>query len=412
MNPSSQPSHANTAPSIRGDFPILERQVRGKPLVYLDNAATTQKPKAVLQAIAHYYENSNANVHRAAHFIAEEATVAMEQTRDLLQGYIGAARREEIVFTRGTTESINLLAATLQAMVGPSDEILISELEHHSNIVPWQMLAQRAGATLKAISVTAEGELDMADFANKLTPQTKIVAVNHVSNALGTVNPVEQIIATAQQAGALTIIDGAQAMLHEQVDVQALGCDFYAGSGHKMFGPTGIGFLYGKYDLLCELPPWHGGGEMIELVTLEHSTYQKPPYKFEAGTPHIAGIVGLGAAIEYLNNLPTQQLNAYEDELVAKTISQLQQIPEVKLVGTPAKRRSVVSFLVEGGHPQDIGTLLDQQGVAVRTGHHCAMPLMQKMDIPGTIRASFSLYNNEQDVEQFIAALNKTIEFL
>ena len=346
--------------------------------------------------------------------LAEEATEQMEAARTAMQRFLGAADRSEVVFTRGTTEAVNLVANCIDAVVrlGAADEILLTELEHHSNIVPWQLLAQRTGAELKAVRVTADGELDLDDFHNKLGPRTRIVALNHISNALGTINPVAELIAAAREAGAVTLIDGAQATLHANVDVLALGCDFYACSGHKMFGPTGIGVLYGRRELLDAMPPWHGGGEMIEHVTLTRSTYQAPPYKFEAGTPHIAGIVGLGAAVAYIEAQPQAALLAAEDRLLARTISGLNQIPGVHLVGEPSHRAAVVSFSVDGAHPHDIGTLLNQQGVAVRTGHHCAMPLMEALGIPGTVRASFSWYNNDADVERLLAGVAKATTFL
>jgi len=398
--------------SIRGDFPILEREHDGRPLIYLDNAATTQKPHAVIDAVAEYYRLHNANVHRAAYLLAEEATNLLEEARTLAQHFINAEHPQEIVFTRGTTEAINLIANVLSDHLAPGDEILLTEMEHHSNIVPWQMLAQRTGASIKAVQVTHDGDLDLADFHSKLRPATKVFACNHVSNALGTINPVEELIAAARGVNALTVIDGAQAALHQTVDVQALNCDFYAFSGHKMYAPTGIGVLYGKLALLDELPPWQGGGEMIDRVSIESSTYQKPPYKYEAGTPNIAGAVGLGAAIKYLNALPRQQLIDAEDLLIRNCIGRLKQIPGVSLVGEPAQRSAVISFLLEGSHPHDVGTLLDQQGVAVRTGHHCTMPLMDALGLPGTVRASFSLYSAEEDVERFIQAVDKVTSFL
>ncbi len=398
--------------AIRADFPILERVHRDAPLVYLDNAATTQKPVAVIDAIADYYRLHNANVHRAAYVLAEEATTLMEDARTACQAFIGARERAEIVFTRGTTEAINLVANGLSSVCEPGDEILLTELEHHSNIVPWQMLAERSGAVIRAVKVRADGELDLEDFYAKLTDKTRIFACNHVSNALGTVNPAAELVQAARDAGAITVVDGAQAVLHKHVDVAALDCDFYAFSGHKMYGPTGIGVLYGKLDRLEALPPWQGGGEMIETVTLSGSTYQRPPYKFEAGTPHIAGAIGLGAAVSYLNDISRDELVAAENELVAKTLSQLRQIPGFRLVGEPAERSAVISFLIDGAHPQDVGTLLDQQGVAVRTGHHCAMPLMQALGIPGTVRASFSLYNNAEDADRLVRAVDKATTFL
>ena len=399
---------------IRSDFPILSRSFRDEPIVYLDSAATTQKPQAVIDAISHYYTHSNANVHRAAHILAAEATTALEDAREGARRWINASDKAEIVFTRGTTEAINLIAQALALTdhISAGDEILISELEHHSNIVPWQMLAERTGATLKAISVLPSGDLDLSKADELFSPRTKLVAVNHVSNALGTVNPVEDIIALAKSVGALTVIDGAQAALHQTVDVQALDCDFYCFSGHKMYGPTGIGVLYGKMERLLELPAWQGGGEMIEHVTIQSSTYQKPPYKFEAGTPNIGGAIGLGAAITYLEQCDRNSLNKAEDRLVMRTISGLQQMPGVRIIGEPNIRSSVVSFTVDHGHPHDVGTLLDQQGVAVRTGHHCTMPLMEALGISGTIRASFSYYSNEQDVERLLKGVDKALTFL
>ena len=397
---------------ISGDFPILARQVNGQPLTYLDSAATTQKPQAVIDAIRRYYEHYNANVHRAAHLLADEATAAMEEARRKIATLIGAGEARELIFTRGTTEGINLAAACLTGRFGPGDEVLITEMEHHSNIVPWQLLCQRSGAVLTACRVTPAGEIDLADFHAKLGPRTKLVAVSHVSNALGTLNPVEEMIDAAHRQGALTLIDGAQAVQHLHVDVGRLDCDFYAFSAHKLFGPTGIGALYGKAALLEELPPYQGGGEMIEHVSIAHTTYNQLPYKFEAGTPNIAGAIGFGAAVDYFGALPRQALREREAALVNQAVSHLKQIPGVRMVGEPRERISVVSFLIDGGHPHDFGTLLDQQGVAVRTGHHCAMPLMERLGIPGTIRASFALYNSPADVERLIAGVEKAIEFI
>ena len=397
---------------ISGDFPILARQVNGQPLIYLDSAATTQKPEAVIDAVRHYYERCNANVHRAAHALAEEATAAMEAARAKVAALVGAANPRELIFTRGTTEGINLAAACLTGRIGPGDEVLITEMEHHSNIVPWQMLCQRSGAALAACRVTASGEIDLEDFHAKLGPQTKLVAIGHVSNALGTVNPIAELIDASHRHGALVLIDGAQAVQHVDVDVQRLGCDFYAFSAHKLFGPTGIGALYGREALLEDLPPYQGGGEMIEHVSIERTTYNQLPYKFEAGTPNIAGAIGFGAAVDYLEGLPRQALREREAALVNQAVSHLKQIPGVRMVGEARERVSVVSFLVDRGHPHDFGTLLDQQGVALRTGHHCAMPLMERLGIPGTIRASFALYNSATDVERLVAGVEKAIEFV
>ena len=397
---------------ISGDFPILARQVNGQPLTYLDSAATTQKPQAVIDAIRRYYARTNANVHRAAHALADEATKALEDARNKVATLIGAGEPRELIFTRGTTEAINLVAACLTERFGPGDEVLITEMEHHSNIVPWQLLCQRSGATLTACRVTPAGEIDLEDFHAKLGPRTKLVAVGHVSNALGTLNPVAELIDAAHRQGALALIDGAQAVQHLDVDVRGLDCDFYAFSAHKLFGPTGIGALYGKATLLEELPPYQGGGEMIEHVSIERTTYNQLPYKFEAGTPNIAGAVGFGAAVDYLTGLPLHALWERESGLVSQAVSHLKQIPGVRMVGEPDQRVSVVSFLIDGGHPHDFGTLLDQQGIAVRTGHHCAMPLMERLGIPGTIRASFALYNSATDVRRLVAGVEKAIEFV
>lgn len=396
----------------RKDFPILRESMNGNPLVYLDNAATTQKPVCVLQAMDEYYRTTNANVHRAAHGLADEATRAFEAARDSARRFLNAAHREEIVFTAGTTASINLLAATLRGRISSGDTILITELEHHSNIVPWQMLASATGARLVAARVLDNGDIDQNDFHAKLESKPLIAAFGHVSNALGSVHPVADMVAAAKQAGAITVIDGAQALAHLPVDVQALDCDFYAGSAHKMYGPTGTGLLYGRRELLDALPPWQGGGEMIEHVTLTESTFNVLPYKFEAGTPNIAGVIGFGAAIEYLDAFSWQEIRAHESNLLDRTQREIKQMPGVRLVGEPAQRAGVVSFVVDGSHPHDIGTLLDQQGVAVRTGHHCAMPLMERLGVPGTVRASFSLYNSEQDVDQFVSALRKALTFV
>ena len=397
---------------ISGDFPILARQVNGQPLTYLDSAATTQKPQAVIDAIRRYYEHYNANVHRAAHLLADEATAAMEEARAKIASLIGAGEARELIFTRGTTEGINLAAACLTDRFEPGDEVLITEMEHHSNIVPWQLLCQRSGAALTACRVTPSGEIDLEDFHAKLGPRTKLVALGHVSNALGTVNPVAELIEAAHRQGALALIDGAQAVQHLDVDVGRLGCDFYAFSAHKLFGPTGIGALYGKAALLEDLPPYQAGGEMIEHVSIERTTYNQLPYKFEAGTPNIAGAIGFGAAVDYFSGLPHQALRDREAALVNQAVSHLKQIPGVRMVGEPRERASVVSFLIDGGHPHDFGTLLDQQGIAVRTGHHCAMPLMERLGIPGTIRASFALYNSAADVERLVAGVEKAIEFV
>ena len=398
---------------IRDDFPILNQQVNGAPLTYLDSAATTQKPRAVIDAISRYYEHDNANVHRAAHALADRATQALEEARGKVARFINAATTREVIFTRGTTEAINLVAHGLAERLSPGDEILITVAEHHSNIVPWQLLANRTGAVLKAAPVLETGDIDIEAFQALISERTKIAAFGHVSNALGTVHPVMELVRLCRQASeALILIDGAQAALHIDVDVQALDADFYAFSSHKMFGPTGMGVLWGRAGLLEAMPPYQSGGEMIEHVSIDTVTFNELPYKFEAGTPHIAGAIGLGAAIDYLNNLPRDELKRDEDQLVAETIARLREMNSVRIVGEPAERLAVVSFNVEGSHPADLGTLLDQQGIAVRTGHHCAMPLMSHLCVPGTVRASFSLYNDQNDVDRLISGVHKALTFL
>ena len=397
---------------MRNDFPLLKQNSRNRPLVYLDNAATTQKPQSVLDSMNDFYQRNNANVHRAAHEIAARATVQLEEARSSIKQFLNAERDEEIIITKGTTEAINLLANSLGAMLTKKDKVLITMLEHHSNIVPWQMACQRSGAELLAVDIDEHGNLDWADLQRKLTEDVKIFAFNHVSNALGTVNPVEKMIQAAQQAGAITVVDGAQAALHQPLNLKGLGCDFYIFSGHKLYGPTGIGVLYGKYDLLCEMEPWQGGGEMIESVSISSSTYQKPPHKFEAGTPAIAEIIGLGAAVAYVNSLDRETLNFQEHSLIESTLKALSEIPRIKLVGEPEERLSVISFNIEGAHPHDVGQILDQQGVAVRTGHHCTMPLMSRLNIPGTVRASFSFYSNQEDSRRLVESVEKATDLL
>ncbi len=399
--------------SIRADFPILDSQINGHPLCYLDNAATTQKPAMVIDAMSHYYREDNANVHRAAHTLAERATNAIESARLSVARFINAVSPDEIIFTRGTTESINLVAAGFSRIMKPGDEILTTVMEHHSNFVPWMMVAKQAGAQLVSVQVSPDGEIDRDDFRSRLTDRTRLVAFAHVSNALGTVNPITDLISdTRSRSDACILIDGAQAILHLQVDVQALDVDFYAFSAHKMYGPTGMGVLYGKRHRLEALAPWQFGGEMIERVTLDDVTFNRLPYRFEAGTPNIAGAVGLGAAITYLEQIPRTQLLAQEAHLVEEAVTELARMPGVKLIGQPAHRLGVVSFVVSGGHAHDVGTLLDQQGVAVRTGHHCAMPLMDHLGVNGTVRASFSLYNERIDLERFLLAMRKVLTFL
>jgi len=397
--------------ALRAQFPILSQTVRGKPLVYLDNGATTQKPEVVIAAIDAYYRECNSNVHRGAHYLSDEATARFENARQRVADFLNADR-EEIIWTRGTTESINLVAHCYGASLKAGDEIIISTLEHHSNIVPWQMACERSGATLKVIPLLADGSLDMEGYRALLNERTRIVAVTQVSNALGTVTPIAEIIREAKAFGAITLVDGAQAVSHFPVDVRALDCDFYVFSGHKLFGPTGIGVLYGRKSLLEAMPPWLGGGEMIETVSFERSTWNRLPYKFEAGTPNIAGAIGLGAAIEWLQAQDRAALAAHESALLADATSRAQSFAGMQLIGTAPGKVAVMSFLLDGAHPNDVGQLLDQQGVAVRTGHHCTMPLMDCLGIPGTIRASFSIYNDHTDIERLFSALEKVKTFL
>ena len=397
--------------ALRAQFPILSQTVRGKPLVYLDNGATTQKPTAVLDAIDAYYRECNSNVHRGAHYLSDEATARFEQARQTVADFLNATR-EEIIWTRGTTESINLVASSIGSLLQRGDEIIISSLEHHSNIVPWQMLCERIGTVLKVIPVHDDGSLDQQAWRALLQGRPRLVALTQVSNALGTVNPVAEMIRDARAAGAMTLIDGAQAVSHFPVDVRELDCDFYAFSGHKLFGPTGIGVLYGRRDLLERMPPWLGGGEMIETVSFERSTWNRLPYKFEAGTPHIAGAIGLGAAIQWLQQQDRPALARHETALLADATRRAEAMDGMRLVGTAKGKVAVMSFLLDGAHPNDVGQLLDQQGVAVRTGHHCTMPLMNRLGIPGTVRASFSVYNSHDDIERLFTALDKVRTFL
>ena len=398
---------------IRADFPVLDQTINGKQLVYFDNAATTQKPRAVIDALVHYYQTDNANIHRGIHTLAERATRDFEATREAVRAFLGAASTEEIIFTSGTTQGINLVASTFgRKFIGEGDEIIISGLEHHSNIVPWQMLCEEKGSILKVIPVTDEGELDMEVYASLLSPNVKLVAVNHVSNALGTINPIKQIIDQAHAVGAKVLIDGAQSSSHITIDVQALDVDFYAFSGHKIYGPTGVGVLYGKKDLLNAMPPYMGGGEMIKEVTFEKTTYNELPYKFEAGTPNIADVIALKAAIDYINTIGKENIAAHEDALLAYATERLLKIEGLRIIGTAKEKVSVVSFVIDGIHPQDIGVLLDNQGIAVRTGHHCTQPLMKRFNIVGTTRASFAVYNTIEEVDRLITGLERVIKML
>lgn len=398
---------------IREQFPVLQQEVNGHPLVYFDNAATTQKPKVVLDALNDYYSTMNANIHRGVHTLADRATAAFEETRTSVQAFLNAREREEIIFTKGTTDGINLVAASWgRANVQAGDEIIISALEHHSNIVPWQMLCEEKGAILRVIPVDDKGDILLDEFEKLLSDRTKLVSLVHVSNALGTINPVEQVIPKAHAKGAVVLIDGAQASSHLEVDVQALDCDFYVFSGHKLYGPTGSGILYGKRSLLEAMPPYQGGGEMIKEVTFEKTTYNDIPYKFEAGTPNIADMVALRYALDFVTTLGKKNIADYEDELLAYATEKLSKIEGLRLVGTAKKKVSVVSFVVEGVHHFDIGMMLDAKGIAVRTGHHCTQPLMKRFGLDGTVRASFSVYNTKEEIDRLADGLKAVIKMM
>lgn len=397
---------------IRADFPILQRQVNGQPLVYLDNAATSQTPLAVIDAISDYYKHTNANIHRGVHALSQEATDQFEAARQKIQTHFNAAQAHEIIFTSGTTHSINLVANGFASFLKKGDELIVSELEHHANIVPWQMLCERTGAQLKVIPITENGTLDMSVYADLLGARTKVVFVNHVSNALGIINPIEEIIEKAHAVGAAVLIDGAQATPHMIPDVQALDVEFYTTSAHKICGPTGMGALYGKEAWLRKLPPYQGGGEMIDQVTFEKTTYADLPHKFEAGTPNIAGGVGFGAAVDYMNNIGFDAIAAHENDLMRHATEKLKKIEGLHIYGDVDNKVAVISFNVEGLHPYDIGTLLDKMGIAVRTGHHCCQPIMDHFQIPGTVRASFAFYNTHEEVERFIASVEKAVGML
>jgi cysteine desulfurase/selenocysteine lyase len=399
--------------AIRQQFPILNRMVKDRPLVYFDNAATSQKPQVVIDALVNYYTDYNANIHRGIHTLAEEATAAFEATRNTAQQYIQAASREEIIFTRGATEGINLVAATWgRQNIKAGDEIIISNLEHHSNIVPWQLLCEEKGAVLKVIPVNEKGELIMAEYMNLLSAKTKLVAVNHVSNALGTINPVKEIIDAAHTVGAVVLIDGAQSSVHLDIRVQELDCDFFVFSSHKVYGPTGVGVLYGKKQLLESMPPYQGGGEMIKVVTFAKTIYADLPYKFEAGTPNIADTIAFKTALDFTNKIGKEKIRQHENELLAYGTEQLEQIPGLRIVGQAREKISVISFVIDKIHPQDIGILLDNRGIAVRTGHHCTQPLMDCFGIPGTVRASFAMYNTKEEIDALILGLQKAIKML
>ncbi|HEX4075954.1 MAG TPA: cysteine desulfurase [Candidatus Acidoferrales bacterium] len=397
--------------SVRADFPILEQKVHGKPLVYLDNAATSQKPRAVIDAISRYYEGTNANIHRAVHHLSEQATGEYEAARIIAQKFINAASPTEIIFVRGTTEGINLVAQTFgRASIHAGDEVVVTDMEHHSDIVPWQLLCEDRGAKLRVVPINDRGELILDEFDKLLGPKTKLVCVTHVSNALGTINPVREIIAKAHSRGIPVLVDGAQAVPHLKVDVQALDCDFYSFSGHKVYGPTGIGVLYGKKALLEAMPPYQGGGDMILSVTFEKTTYNRLPYKFEAGTPDIAGVIGLGTALEYVEGLGIEQIGTYEHELLDYATAAVSSIPGLKIIGTAKEKAGVLSFTLENIHPHDIGTILDREGIAIRTGHHCSQPVMKRFGVDSTARASFAMYNTKQEVDALVRGIEKVRE--
>lgn len=397
----------------RHHFPLLHQQINGKRLVYLDNAATSQKPQIVIDAMMRYYLEENSNIHRGIHYLSERATQAYERVRARVKRFINAANTTEIVFVRGTTEAVNLVANSFgRTNVGPGDEVLISAMEHHSNIVPWQMLCKERSARLTVIPMNEKGELILEEYVKLLTPKTKIVAVTHVSNALGTINPIKEIVAMAHSFGVPVLVDGAQAVPHMHVDVRDLDCDFYAFSSHKMFGPTGVGILYGKEQLLEAMPPYQGGGDMIKSVTFEKTIYNDLPYKFEAGTPNIGGGIGLGTAIDYISNLDMNAIQAHEHELLAYATERVAQLPGVRIVGTATCKAAVLSFVINGIHPHDIGTILDDEGIAVRTGHHCAQPVMQHFGIPATARASFAFYNTKEEADALVKGIRKVIEVL
>ncbi len=396
---------------VRRDFPILAETVYDKKLVYFDNAASAQKPRAVIDAISHTYEHQYANVHRGVHYMSQRATDAMEAARETVRGFLNAAEACEIIFVRGATEGINLVASSWgRANLQPDDEILLSRMEHHSNIVPWQLIAGQTGARIRVVEVKDDGALDMESYAGLLSARTKMVAITHVSNALGTITPIAEIVRMAHQHGAVALVDGCQAVPHMPVDVQKIDADFYVFSGHKLYGPSGIGVLYGKRALLDAMPPYQGGGEMIDTVTFEQSTWADLPYKFEAGTPHIAGAIALGAAVDYLTGLGWDALHAHEDELLAYATAQIGALNNVRLIGTAPEKTAIVSFVLDGVHPHDIGTIVDREGVAVRTGHHCAQPIMERFGVVATVRLSIGLYNTPGEIDTAVAALRRVQE--
>ncbi|MFZ4400108.1 MAG: aminotransferase class V-fold PLP-dependent enzyme [Bacteroidales bacterium] len=394
--------------TIRADFPILRQQVYGNPLVYFDNGATTQKPQCVIEAIDKYYSEENSNIHRGVHFMSQKATMAFENARETVRKFINAKHAHEIIFTKGTTESINLLASSFgKKYIGKGDEVMISAMEHHSNIVPWQMVCEEKAAILKVIPFHENGELDLEAFENLISERTKIISITHVSNALGTINPIKEIIKKAHEHSIPVMIDGAQGIAHSNVDVKDLDCEFYCFSGHKIYAPMGIGVLYGKEEWLNALPPYQGGGEMIQTVSFEKTTYNELPYKFEAGTPNVGGVLGLGAALQYVEALGMDKIAAYENELLDYATNELLKIEGIRIIGTATQKAAVLSFLIDSIHPYDAGTIIDRFGVAVRTGHHCAQPVMDFLEIPGTIRASFAFYNTKEEIDVLIKAILK-----
>ena len=390
---------------VRAQFPVLSTTVRGKRLAFLDTAASSQQPEAVIEAVAEYHRSSHANVHRGVYQLSQKATDAFEGTREKVRRFLGAASTREVIFTRGTTESINLVAQSWGRRLGPGDEILVTWMEHHANIVPWQMLCERSGATLKVAPIDQRGELDLDAFRALLSPRTRLAAFTQISNSLGTALPVREMVAAARAVGALTLIDGAQAVPHQRIDVQSLGCDFYVFSGHKLYGPTGIGVLWAREAVLQDMPPWQGGGDMIRTVSFSGSTWNDLPWRFEAGTPNISGAVGLGAAIDWLEALGIESVNAHEQALLARATAALRDIPGLRIIGEAAHKGAVISFVMDGVHPHDLGTILDAEGVAVRAGHHCAMPVMEFFDVPATARASFGCYSDDDDIAQLVAAV-------
>jgi cysteine desulfurase / selenocysteine lyase len=393
---------------LRQDFPILSQRVRGKPLIYLDNAATSQKPRAVIDAISRFYTAENANIHRGVHYLSERATVAYDAVREQVARFLNAGSPREIVFTRGTTEAINLVAQSwARNTLRAGDEILLTGMEHHSNIVPWQLVAGQTGATVRAVPLTDAGELDLDAFERLLSDRTRLLAVVHLSNALGTINPVREMVARARERGVVTLVDGAQSAPHLPVDVQAIGCDFFAFSGHKVFGPTGIGALYGRAALLERMPPWQGGGDMIETVTLERTTFAAPPARFEAGTPAIAEVIGLGAALEYVGTVGRAAIAAWEEELLTYATERVGELEGIRIIGTAREKASVLSFAVEGVHPHDVGAVLDDDGIAIRAGHHCAQPVMERFGVPATARASFAFYNTRDEVDALVRGIRR-----